>query len=448
MKYFLLVLMQLLFLNVNCIHRAGHIRYHQPEQIHIAFGDSVSEILITWSTITSTPNSIVEYGVNDLNERAEGSAKRFVDGGPEARAQYIHRVKLTNLRPLTKYLYHCGSHYGWSEEFWFKTVDNETNWSPRLAVYGDMGNINARSLPRLQEETQHNKYDAIIHVGDLAYDMRDDNGRMGDQFMRQLQPIAAYVPYMVCPGNHEEAYNFSHFRERFSMPGQNDNLYYSFNLGPIHFISLTTETYYYIEYGLRTLVNQYQWLLNDLKEANLPENRAKRPWIITYGHKPMYCSDRVVDDCKEKDNRVRKGIPLTKWFGLENLFYKYGVDLHFSGHRHSYERMYPVYDYIVKKGSKKKPYYNPEAPVHIITGSAGCQESMSNFTDVPPPWSAFRSSNYGFTVLEVYNSSHLHVQQIAVDFGDYGEVIDDVWIVKTKHQYNKNYTPNKTIMFQ
>ena len=32
-----------------------------------------------------------------------------------------------------------------------------------------------------------------------------ENGRRGDQFMRQIEPIAAYVPYMTCPGNHENA---------------------------------------------------------------------------------------------------------------------------------------------------------------------------------------------------------------------------------------------------
>ena len=32
-----------------------------------------------------------------------------------------------------------------------------------------------------------------------------DNGRYGDAFMNQIQPIAAYVPYMACVGNHENA---------------------------------------------------------------------------------------------------------------------------------------------------------------------------------------------------------------------------------------------------
>lgn len=73
-----------------------------------------------------------------------------------------------------------------------------------MAIYGDLGNENGQSLGRLQQETQNNMYDAILHVGDFAYDMDSEDAAVGDQFMRQIEPIAAYVPYMVCAGNHEE----------------------------------------------------------------------------------------------------------------------------------------------------------------------------------------------------------------------------------------------------
>lgn len=112
---------------------------------------------------------------------------------------------MTNLRPDSRYSYHCGSSLGWSDRFWFSTPPtNENTWAPHLAIYGDLGNENAQSLSRLQQETQNNMYDAILHVGDFAYDMDSENAAVGDQFMRQIETIAAYVPYMVCAGNHEE----------------------------------------------------------------------------------------------------------------------------------------------------------------------------------------------------------------------------------------------------
>ncbi len=43
--------------------------------------------------------------------------------------------------------------------------------SSRFAVFGDFGNDNAQSLPRIQQEVQRGRIDAILHVGDMAYDM-------------------------------------------------------------------------------------------------------------------------------------------------------------------------------------------------------------------------------------------------------------------------------------
>lgn len=111
---------------------------------------------------------------------------------------------MKNLTPEQRYVYHCGSSLGWSSVFTFVVPRTDSDWSPQVAIFGDMGNENAQSLPRLQREAQRNMYDAIIHVGDFAYDMHSDNSLVGDEFMRQIEPIAAYLPYMVCAGNHEE----------------------------------------------------------------------------------------------------------------------------------------------------------------------------------------------------------------------------------------------------
>ena len=35
-------------------------------------------------------------------------------------------------------------------------------------------------------------------------------------------------------------------------------------------------------------------------------NRAKRPWIITIGHRPMYCSNDDDDDCAKKESVVSR----------------------------------------------------------------------------------------------------------------------------------------------
>ncbi|XP_023012956.2 acid phosphatase type 7 [Leptinotarsa decemlineata] len=408
----------------------GEVFFYQPEQIHIAYGDDIYEIVITWSTFNDTQNSVVEYGIGGLILREEGTSKTFVDGGVAKHTQYIHRVTLRNLTPDSQYVYHCGSDLGWSNLFNFKTAPNRSDWQPHLAIYGDMGNENAQSLVRLQEETQRGLYDAILHVGDFAYDLDTNNAEIGDAFMRQIESIAAYLPYMTCPGNHEEAYNFSNYRERFSMPRGSQSYMYSINIGPLHIISISTEVYYFLNYGIKPLVFQYQWLEDDLIKANLPENREKQPWIIVMGHRPMYCSNNDDDDCTNHETQTRVGMPFFKFFGLEDLLYNYGVDLEIWAHEHSYERLWPIYNYTVYNGSYEAPYVNPKAPVQFTTGSAGCREGRDEFS-YKPPWSAFRSNDYGYTRLKAYNSTHLHLEQVSDDKA--GEVVDSFWLVKDRH---------------
>lgn len=179
------------------------------------------------------------------------------------------------------------------------------------------------------------------------------------------------------------------------MPGNSDGLWYSFDMGPVHFIAFSTEVYYYLNYGYKLLIKQFQWLEDDLREANRPENRAKRPWIVTFGHRPMYCSDDHEYDCNEQlETHIRQGLPILKWFGLEDLFFKYSVDLEIFAHEHFYTRLWPIYNFRVYNGSKKEeqPYQNPCAPIQIMTGSAGNREKKEHFSKILPDWNAFHSS--------------------------------------------------------
>jgi len=261
---------------------------------------------------------------------------------------------------------------------------------------------------------------------------------MGDAFMNQIQPIATYLPYMTCVGNHEQAYNFSHYVNRFVMPGGSGNaMYFSFDVGPVHFISFSSEYYYFTNYGTQQMKNQFAWMENDLREANKPENRAVRPWIITMCHRPLYCSNSDDDEhCVNVNNVIRVGFPTTPSYGTEDLLYKYGVDLHLQAHVHSYERMWPVYNETVCNGTGSNPYNNPCAPVHIVSGSAGCQERTEPFLPHPHPYSAFHSQDYGYSRMTVHNATHLYIEQVSDD--QEGKVIDKMMVVKDTHgPYNR-----------
>ena len=244
--------------------------------------------------------------------------------------------------------------------------------------------------------------------------MDSENARVGDEFMRQIESIAAYVPYMTCVGNHEQRYNFSNYKARFSMPGETESMFFSFNVGPVHFISISTEFYYYTNYGFKMVANQYKWLIGDLEKATRTENRIKRPWIIIFGHRPMYCTTNDKDDCTKLNTYTRVGMPITKAFGLEKVLLKYDVDLAVWAHEHNYERFWPLYDYKVYNGSTAEPYTNPKAPVHITTGSAGCKERHDGWGP-KKPFSAFRSNDYGYTRMAAHNATHLEIEQVSDD---------------------------------
>lgn len=58
------------------------------------FSENTSDIVVTWSTLNDTGDSIVEYGIvqDGLKTKAIGSSKLFIDGGNQKQKQYIHVV--------------------------------------------------------------------------------------------------------------------------------------------------------------------------------------------------------------------------------------------------------------------------------------------------------------------------------------------------------------------
>lgn len=146
----------------------------------------------------------------------------------------------------------------------------------------------------------------------------------------------------------------------------------------------------------------------------------------------MYCStDSPIAECRFRNMRIRTGFPYGKEhkFAFEKLFFENGVDIAIFGHEHSYERMYPIYNETVYR-RVEDPHFNPPAPVHITSGSAGCAELPKKFTKQPFEFTAARSNDYGFSRLQAFNNTHMRFEQIrAYD----GEVIDSFTLVKTRH---------------
>lgn len=204
-----------------------------------------------------------------------------------------------------------------------------------------------------------------------------------------------------------------------SWPMPAEELWYCLDIGPVHFIMLNTEAFYSDQAD-----KMMTWLQRDLQEVN--KNRDRHPWVIVFGHKPMYCSRSSPDKAENLECASKKMISIRH--ALEDLFYEEGVDLYISGHQHNYERTWPMY----KHKAFQQGYRNPKAPIHIINGAMGYEYHINNITE-KNPWSAFclsdpRKELYG--KLEVLNSSHLMWDVYAANNN---EEVDSILIIQQKH---------------
>lgn len=213
------------------------------------------------------------------------------------------------------------------------------------------------------------------------------------------------------------------------MPGNEtgDSTFHSFNVGKTHVVLFSSEAYFYFsEHGLLMMPEQYAWLEADLAAAQA--NRANVPWIITMAHRPMYCGPNDDnDDCHSQNSIVRDGI--FGAYALEPLLAKYGVDIHFGAHEHSYSRTYPIYNYAFDNGTD--PYTDPKKPIHILSGAAGCPENQDPWQPNPPAWSALELNIYGYGRLTVHNATHAYWD--VVDASQNGTIVDAIWIIQHNH---------------
>ena len=234
------------------------------------------------------------------------------------------------------------------------------------------------------------------------------------------------IPYMVAVGNHEaECYspiclvsqykqerlgNYSAYNARFRMPSKESNgiqnMWYSFDHGPLHIITISSETDFegaptnsYLTGGVYgKFGNQLAWLKADLEKAS--KNRGNTPWILVGSHRPIY----TVNECDESGTPVGQSLALQK--AMEELFLEYKVDAFLVGHHHAYERHTPIARgkaMMDGVNSDKTVYQNPQAPVYIVTGAGGNSEGHESYaTSKKPEWrGVVDETHYGISTVKV-----------------------------------------------
>ncbi|KAL6537839.1 prolyl aminopeptidase [Orobanche minor] len=429
-----------------------------PEQVHLALTGRDGEMRVMFVTHDGKENSVrygltrnkmgkvvdtrvSRYGREDMCDAPANESVGWRDPG------FIHDGVMVGLEEGKRYYYQVGSDFGgWSTTYTFISPIKDSTETIAF-LFGDMGTATPYStFVRTQEESIStikwinrdieaigDKPSLISHIGDISY--ARGYSWLWDNFFNQIEPVASKVPYHVCIGNHEydwpsqpwkPDWSYSVYGKdgggecgvpyslRFNMPGNSTeptgmkapatrNLYYSFNMGVVHFVYLSTETNFFL--GSK----QYEFLKNDLESVD----RIKTPYVIVQGHRPMYTTSYETRDRPFSERLLEH---------LEPLLVKNNVTLAFWGHVHRYERFCPLNNFTC--GSP--------GPVHMVIGMAGqdwqpvWQPRPDHLNDPifpQPVRSMYRGGEFGYVRL-VANREKLTVSYVGNHDGETHDVVE------------------------
>ncbi|KAK4765105.1 hypothetical protein SAY86_026195 [Trapa natans] len=414
----------------------GFLAERRPEQVHLSFTDRDDEMRVMFVTGDkeerlvrfgkserklqfSVKSSVDRYEREDMCDSPANETSGWRDPG------WIHSAVMKGLKKGVRYFYQVGSDSGgWSPIYRFTSRDDSDEVFAFL--FGDMGTATPyTTFSRTQGESIStmkwilrdlealgpSKPSFVSHIGDISY--ARGYSWLWDHFFTQIEPVAAYVPYHVCIGNHEYDWPAQPWKPdwaqtiygkdgggecgvpyslRFSMPGNSSeptgsrapatrNLYYSFDVGPVHFVYMSTETNFLPGSA------QYDFLKNDLESVD----RERTPFVVMQGHRPMYTTSYESRDAPIRAKMLEH---------LEPLFIENRVTLALWGHVHRYERFCPLRNFTC---SATEGY-----PVHVVIGMAGqdwqplWQPRSDHLADPvypQPARSLYRGGEFGYTRL-------------------------------------------------
>lgn len=250
-------------------------------------------------------------------------------------AQLISEVKLSGLKPATRYFYRVvcvddAGHELRSQQYSFQTAPTEAMpWA--FAVIGDTQR-NPEVTRRCAEGAFSKRPNFLLHCGDVV-----DDGFAKNQWLKDLfEPcsnLMAHVPTFPVIGNHEKDSHW--YYDYFSLP--KPEYYYTFRYGNAQFFMIDSNK------SLAPGSPQYEWLERELAAS-------KSTWKFTCHHHPCFSSDEndYGDHIKGKegdtffygDKNARQVVP---------LYEKFGVDIAFNGHIHLYERTWPIFEMAINQ---------------------------------------------------------------------------------------------------
>ena len=338
----------------------------QPQQIHLQMTDDATIMNVMWAT----------------EGRSTGEVEWNGQTAPSTDYCYnhdmaFHFASMTGLTPGEEVTYRVSSGGDWSDEFTFTPIDSSAQHFEWISI-GDHGD-SSEAMDVSEAIIADSQAQMVTIAGDISY--ADGEQSAWDDWFNYQQDSMTVIPWVTAVGNHENepGYGFTPYEHRFDSDGQIESevFWYSRNVPGVHMVFMSTEHDY--EPGS----TQYTWLEQDLGSVN----REVTPFVIVYGHKPMYSSNSY------------HGSEVELRTALETLYVNNGVDLVIAGHDHFYERTWPVAGETVVNNGKDDRFARGHAPIHLVVGIAG-RSAYEELDEPQPEWSAYReNSTYGWTRL-------------------------------------------------
>ena len=347
----------------------------QPEQIHLQVTDEPSEMVVMWAT-EQRGDAVVEWGTTSLSNSNTGESYCYNHD------RAFHMAKMTNLELGTEVTYRVGDGNTWSAEYKFTPINPDAEHFEWISI-ADHG-LSSEGVDVSEAIIEDTEAQLVTISGDISY--ADGEQSVWDEWFLTQQESMVSIPWLTVVGNHENepAIGFVPYEHRFDSDEviETETFWYSREFPGVHMILMSTEH----DYSPGSI--QYSWLEQDLSSVN----RDNTPFVIVYGHRPMYSSNSY------------HGSEVELRDALEELYVSQGVDLVIAGHDHFYERTWPVSAGTVIDTGKDNVFSSGKAPIHLVIGIAG-RSAYEELDEPQPEWSAYRENNtYGWTRL-VYDGN-------------------------------------------
>lgn len=299
-----------------------------PDRLVLTWtGDTATTQAVTWRTSTDVSVAFCEIAESEAGPRFTQHARRIPATTRVFRSDlskcHMHSVKLTGLKPATRYAYRVGDGENWSEWFEFRTASAAA--TPFSFIYfgdsqNDLHSLWCRVVRQAYADMPRAAF--TLHAGDLVGRAESD-AEWGEWFAAGGW-INAMIPVVATPGNHDYASETNadgtsrrwlsrHWNAQFAFPAN----------GP----KALAGSAYYIDYQNCRIVSlnsnesreeQVDWMEKVLSGTD-------RTWTVVTFHHPVFST------AKGRDSAALRAL----W---KPVFDRHGVDLVLTGHDHTYGR--------------------------------------------------------------------------------------------------------------